>query len=73
MQKFAVLFALLSTFACAETSNPLGKVIQLLDELAAKVTADGAAEEKAYKGDHVLLPFATKFLFEQSLDPLSPG
>jgi len=29
-------------------SNPLGKVIDLIDELAAKVTADGEVEAKAY-------------------------
>jgi chromosome segregation ATPase len=33
----------------AAVTNPLGKVIQLLDSLAAKVTAEGTAEEKAYK------------------------
>jgi len=30
-------------------ANPLGKVLELMDELTAKVTADGEAEAKAYK------------------------
>jgi molecular chaperone GrpE (heat shock protein) len=30
-------------------SNPLGKVIELLDSLAAKITKEGEAEAKAYK------------------------
>merc|ERR1719299_100568 len=30
-------------------ANPLGKVIQLMDDLAAKVTAEGEAEAKAFK------------------------
>jgi hypothetical protein len=35
--------------ASAEQINPLGKVIQLMDELTAKVTAEGEAEAKAFK------------------------
>jgi len=49
MQRVAVLLlAAVAVSTQAAESNPLGKVIQLLDELAAKVTADGVAEEKAY-------------------------
>jgi uncharacterized coiled-coil DUF342 family protein len=48
MQRF-VLFALCALSAHAATENPLGKVIQLMDDLAAKVTADGEREAKAYK------------------------
>merc|ERR1719296_658578 len=36
------------TLASAEQSNPMGKVLQLIDELAAKITKDGEAENKAY-------------------------
>jgi len=52
MQRAAPLFllALLAAApAAAELTNPLGTVISLLDELAAKVTAEGEAEAKAYK------------------------
>ena len=31
------------------TSNPLGKVIELMDGLTAKITAEGEAEAKAFK------------------------
>merc|ERR1719392_417745 len=47
-----VLFAL---FACASvagteaTSNPLGKVMELMDSLSAKITAEGEEEAKAFK------------------------
>merc|ERR1719197_818190 len=47
-----VLFAL---FACASvaaadaSSNPLGKVMELMDSLAAKITAEGEEEAKAFK------------------------
>merc|ERR1719262_2059470 len=49
MNKF-VLFALL---ACAPvvtdaTANPLGKVMELMDSLTAKITAEGDAEAKAF-------------------------
>jgi predicted nucleic acid-binding Zn-ribbon protein len=43
-----VLFFALCAVAQAADSNPLGKVIELLDGLAAKVTADGEAQAKAY-------------------------
>merc|ERR1719478_3527 len=47
-----VLLALLA-FAPATvadtTSNPLGKVFELMDSLAAKITAEGDAEAKAFK------------------------
>merc|ERR1719296_220571 len=36
------------TLASAEQSNPMSKVLQLLDELNAKITKDGEAENKAY-------------------------
>jgi len=35
--------------AAASNTNPLGKVIDLMDSLAAKVTAEGEAEAKAFK------------------------
>jgi len=38
-----------ATSAIAETSNPLGKVLDLMDELAAKVTKEGEVEVKAFK------------------------
>jgi hypothetical protein len=43
------LLALLVGAAAAEDSNPLGKVIELMDSLTAKLAADGDAEEKAFK------------------------
>merc|ERR1719213_863639 len=47
---YLVLFAL---FACAPvadaTSNPLGKVMELMDSLTAKITAEGEEEAKAFK------------------------
>merc|ERR1719161_2571891 len=52
MQRVALLltlFAAVAPAARAELANPLGTVISLLDELAAKVTAEGEAEAKAYK------------------------
>jgi len=47
MTLLVVLFAIFAA-THAEESNPLGKVIELLDGLAAKVTADGEREAKAY-------------------------
>jgi chromosome segregation ATPase len=47
MTRLVVLFAIFAA-THAEESNPLGKVIELLDGLAAKVTADGEREAKAY-------------------------
>jgi len=41
--------ALFALKASAENTNPLAKVIELLDGLKAKVTAEGEAEAKAYK------------------------
>merc|ERR1719359_164123 len=35
--------------ASGVNSNPLGTVLQLMDSLAAKITAEGEAEAKAYK------------------------
>merc|ERR1719333_1363396 len=35
--------------ATQDASNPLGKVIELMDSLAAKITAEGEAEAKAFK------------------------
>merc|ERR1719217_1415788 len=47
--------ALLVLITCAAvpvsnaTSNPLGKVMELMDSLTAKITAEGEAEAKAFK------------------------
>jgi len=43
------LFALALAGSRADESNPLAKVIELMDDLTAKVKADGEAEAKAYK------------------------
>merc|ERR1719221_1661351 len=44
---FAVVFLLsVQQTAC---TNPLGKVMQLMDELTSKITAEGEAEAKAFK------------------------
>jgi len=48
MQK-ALVVACAAVGVAGDESNPLGKVIQLMDDCAAKVTADGEAEAKAYK------------------------
>jgi chromosome segregation ATPase len=48
MQKICLIAAALLVCAQAD-ENPLSKTIQLLDELHAKVTADGEKEAKAYK------------------------
>jgi hypothetical protein len=48
MTRFAGLFAAAHAAAAADT-NPMAKVFELMDECAAKVTADGEAEAKAYK------------------------
>jgi len=48
--KAPVALALLSALqAQAEETNPLGQVVSLMNELAAKVTKDKEAEAKAYK------------------------
>jgi len=51
MQFLAVSVVLLlgPVAASSEVVNPLGKVIELLDSLSAKVAAEGAAEEKSFK------------------------
>jgi hypothetical protein len=46
---FLLSFLLLAAPAAAEQSNPLSTVISLMDELTAKITAEGDAEAKAYK------------------------
>jgi len=38
-----------ATTSCAVATNPMAKVLELMDECAAKVTADGEAEAKTYK------------------------
>merc|ERR1719162_2197820 len=38
-----------ASFARASEANPLGKVIELMDSLTAKITAEGDAEAKAFK------------------------
>jgi len=48
MQAVLLVLALVASPALAEESNPLGKVIELIDSLAAKIEADGIAEGKAY-------------------------
>jgi peptidoglycan hydrolase CwlO-like protein len=52
MRVFSVVLILsLAASANAESvkANPLGKVIELLESLSAKITAEGEAEAKAYK------------------------
>merc|ERR1719267_67280 len=50
MSRMFMLFLLASApVATATDSNPLSKVIQLMDELTAKITAEGEAEAKAFK------------------------
>jgi len=44
----ALAAALLGARPAASSANPLGKVIELMDSLTAKITAEGEAEEKAY-------------------------
>jgi len=46
---FFALCALASVSAADATSNPLGKVMDLMDSLTAKITAEGEAEAKAFK------------------------
>jgi len=47
MRSFAALLAVAPVMASA--TNPMAKVIELMDECATKVKADGDAEDKAYK------------------------
>jgi len=50
MQASRIVPALFAAVACGATdTNPLAKVLDLMDDCAAKVTADGEAEAKAYK------------------------
>jgi len=56
MQSLGALPAVLALVLCTQVSyayraqtNPLGKVLQLMDSLAAKITKEGEAEAKAYK------------------------
>merc|ERR1719408_906969 len=42
------IFALLLSSAAATDADPLGKVFQLMDELTAKIKAEGEVEAKAY-------------------------
>jgi hypothetical protein len=46
--RMLVLLALVSVTSAAD-ANPLGKVIELMDSLTAKITAEGEAEAKAFK------------------------
>jgi len=48
MASLLALLALGAPAASAENANPLGKVIELMDSLVAKVTSEGEAEEKAF-------------------------
>jgi chromosome segregation ATPase len=43
------LFVVGGAHAAADGKNPLGEVVSLMNDLAAKVTKDGADEDKAYK------------------------
>merc|ERR1719498_1344586 len=47
MRSFTAVLAVAPVMASA--TNPMAKVIELMDECAAKVKADGDAEAKAYK------------------------
>jgi len=48
--QFATVFLLfLASGMSAEASSPLSTVVELMDSLAAKITAEGEAEAKAYK------------------------
>ena len=46
---FCVLGAPALAANVKDNANPLAKVLELMDSLAAKITAEGVAEEKAYK------------------------
>jgi len=48
MQK-SLLLAFAGAWSTALGDNPMASVLQLLDELAAKMTKDGEAEAKAYQ------------------------
>jgi len=47
--KIAVFFGLVAALAQGEKENPLGKVIQLINDLEAKIIKEGEAEAKAYE------------------------
>merc|ERR1719473_1640028 len=47
--KFQVIFALLLAAASSASTDPLGKVYELMDSLAAKITKEGEEEAKAFK------------------------
>lgn len=50
MARFVALtFLLLCAPVASTSSNPLGKVMELMDSLKAKITAEGEAEAKAFK------------------------
>ena len=49
---FASLVAA-APLVAATDSNPLGKVMELMDSLTAKVTAEGEAEAKAFKDNFI--------------------
>jgi chromosome segregation ATPase len=49
MKSARALLVALCLGARAEEANPLGKVLQLMDDYAAKVTAEGEVEAKAFK------------------------
>jgi len=48
MQMMSPLLLFGSLYAVASGANPMGTVLQLMDDLAAKITKDGEAEAKAY-------------------------
>merc|ERR1719408_1046790 len=47
--RLVLVFLAASPLVAAEVSNPLSTVMQLMDSLSAKITAEGEAEAKAYK------------------------
>merc|ERR1719473_427162 len=47
--KFQVIFALLLAAASSASTDPLGKVYELMDSLAAKIVKEGEEEAKAFK------------------------
>merc|ERR1719473_1194096 len=49
MQASLVFTAIAALGVRGDESNPLGKVIELMDDCAAKIKADGEAEAKAFK------------------------
>merc|ERR1719240_489128 len=49
MNSFLLLTLLAFAPAAEATANPLGKVMELMDSLTAKITAEGEAEAKAFK------------------------